>query len=764
MITENLVNNYFNDFPIDFFRITPDDFIEDIITARGYSSVEEMESYYRRARQKYTFDTLELDENGFLGNSINEKLDFDEVDTTVINCAVGQGKTTAILKKLKEKYDEDPNSFFIIAVPFVSLIQQYEKDLVNLGISSEDIFNYRNIGTIDIHRVENYRKLLRRVHIITVNTLLGNAGEDAVMQSDAKSDYLKTLSHKLQNGDNKLYFVFDEIHDAIKNFSKIGILHLFYWKGIVKKIIVLSATYNVVSIPVINYLSLFTNNKIKILESERKIVREQSRLFLHFDNSFNYDATNPTLLNIVQNSINRDRTIDIISYSRKLATSISKQDSEIGTLLRDKFSEIRLCVSKEIEEIEPDEDPQNRFDNNFCNVGTNFKSGVSINKENHSFIIILPPRSRRKTYISENGIFTDGINSIIQTLARQRNVGEIHIILPSPIEMDYDSLPEMSEVQKAHFSNAYEQVAIPARSISTRNNVEIKKNEIIAFDEHKKLLRENFFKYISRLTTPIINADSSHIEPPDSEEYIMSNAEKILTLKGFLGRDIACYVVYSAFTNQFYNARLAGFTQPTALDIDNMDDDIRTAFNLLTEAEKSSKISDQYLTLRRKLVDNSRQNFSDTQKRQIKVKIFKFLSNKTELGYKDDSFNYLSKEYNGFQRTGARESNATIIASLDRYMSDLANSISSEGETRYFKNYSENPIFQFRNNEIFELIQLIKSKNPALNLAGAKFFRDLDPDDAGEKLYNYLIRNLYKTKRYQPTIDNERKDYLRIIS
>ncbi len=205
-----LVNEHFNDFPIDYFKIRPEDFIEAFIGARGFSSPEDMQGYYTRATELYTFDTLSLDENGYLAQSVNEKIDFEISDTTVINCAVGQGKTTAILGKLKSKYDSDPDAIFIIAVPFVSLIAQYEKDLIDLGINSEDIFNYQTIGRDTPYRNVLYRgKFIKRVHIVTVNTLLGNAGKDAVLQSDAKFEYIKYLSSKIEEENKKAYFIFD---------------------------------------------------------------------------------------------------------------------------------------------------------------------------------------------------------------------------------------------------------------------------------------------------------------------------------------------------------------------------------------------------------------------------------------------------------------------------------------------------------------------------------------------------------------------------
>ncbi len=761
-----LVNEHFNDFPIDYFKIRPEDFIEAFIGARGFSSPEDMQGYYTRATELYTFDTLSLDENGYLAQSVNEKIDFEISDTTVINCAVGQGKTTAILGKLKSKYDSDPDAIFIIAVPFVSLIAQYEKDLIDLGINSEDIFNYQTIGRDTPYRNVLYRgKFIKRVHIVTVNTLLGNAGKDAVLQSDAKFEYIKYLSSKIEEENKKAYFIFDEIHDAIANFSKEGVLQLFFWKNITYKIIILSATFNVASIPVIKYLSLLINHKIRILESERKIIREQSRLFLHIDNSPSYRSNNITITRLIEDCIRRDRTIDILCYSKNLVKEMLKNNTHIGRMLREKYGTVRKCISKKIEQIDADEIPENRFNNDFCNVGTNFKSGVSINKENHSYIIILPPKSSRKTYKSISGIFTEGINSIIQSLARQRNIGDIHVILPSPLEINPESLSEMSSEQKMHFLQAYNEIAIPVSTIETRNNVRIYPNEIIKFDQHKGLLEENYMKYLRRMITPMINAPYPTVDAPNAEEYILKNAEKILTINGFLGRDLSCYVVYSAFTNQFYNARLAGLYFSPTIIMDTIVESIEDTYNQYMDipGNSSKKTSLKYREIRNILISRSNSNLEPTHLRTVNTKIFDFLTSKINLNFPTSSYKYLSSEYNNFQTVDNIE-DQEIVNSFNELKRILDASKTHTENFDYFKDYSENPIYAERRQEIYNLITLIKNKNPSLKLSGAKFFRDLLTEDADKKLYNYLVENLYRTERYQPTINRIRKDYRKIIS
>ena len=55
------------------------------------------------------------------------------------------------------------------------------------------------------------------------------------------------------------------------------------------------------------------------------------------------------------------------------------------------------------------------------------------------------------------GIFSDGINSVIQAIARQRKKGEIHMILPPPAKFDFNSLSFKEDKDKKEaFKSFYE--------------------------------------------------------------------------------------------------------------------------------------------------------------------------------------------------------------------------------------------------------------------------------------------------------------------
>ena len=760
-MSEQLVNEYFNDFPIDYFRIKPID-LEALFDAKGFENGTIANEHLEGFLNSNPYHIIDLNEQGYIGDELNDLLDYSQKDTTIINCAVGQGKTTAILNNLKKQYDENPDLYFIIAVPYVSLIEQYERDLINIGIHPDHIFNYSKLGGSIENGGKDYLQPNRRVHIVTANTLLGNPGENALMQSEPKHLYLTELSDLLEKNNKKVAFIFDEIHDTIHNFSDIGIIHLFKWEKVVNKIIVLSATYNVASIAVMRYFTKLTNNKFQIIESKRKVVRPQSKLFLHYDNG-KYDKENYTIKNLVNTLLEQQKNIDVISYSKKLAKELLNKNGEIGRKLTERFGELKDCTS-DLYDNQPDgdESPVNRFDNECCNIGTNFKTGVSINKENHAFIVILPPANTRRTYNSYNGIFNDGINSIIQTLARQRTNGEIHIVLPNPIEIDVTTLNHMNSDQALKFKSAYELISIPATSIETRNNVGFKINRYVSFDKHFDIIRDKYAKLFMRNFNAIIMAEKKEIHFPTIENFTIENASKALTEEGFLGRDLSSFVTYCAFTNQFYNARLEQIVFSPTYEMDQIDNVIPLAYSQYINENGGSNIyydiSNKYKHLRNRLIYNTSQILSDVDKKKIKTKIFQYLTNKsTHRNIASAPFVYILEEYYNLTNS-SNEEKQQIINQLKYFIKKINDSIVTENGVRYLKKYEDNKIFENDKTQIFQLISLLKEKNDALKLSGAKFFRESNEETIDKDFYKFLYKALYITKRYQP----QGNDYLKI--
>jgi len=604
MPENRLVNEYFNDFPIDFFTFKEEDF--------NNSSSSEVFVYEE--------EQLEI-EDGFIGNSLYDKINFSETETAIINCAVGQGKTSAILHSIKEylNTEDSIDTYFIIAVPLVSLVTQYKKDLLEMGFDNRQIFSYENITDNIPESGEDYIDIGCKIHIVTVNTLLGNPGEHAILQSTRKYNYIKTFSSELSSTGKQLIIVYDEIHEAIRNFTQIGVAYLSHFSSVIRKNILLSATYNIQSIPVIKLIANQTDNKIRILESERKIVREQSQLFLHYHNQ--YGVKNHRIITeIISEILAREKNIDILCYSKKLCKELINTNKEPGRSLSHKFGQLRDCTSSiEGNQADNDEDlNRNRFDNRLCNVGTNFKSGVNIIKTNHAFVVVLPPASARGTYASYRGIFSEGINAVTQSIARQRTPGEIHIILPKPIEMDYDSLPSyMNPSQKEYFKQKFSEISISTSEIPTTNNVEVLPTKYISFSEHIEIGKRWWEKQSERFKIPLqLDPD---LELPNFDNFIMTNGEKCTSREAFLGRDLSAFVTYASFTNQFFNSRLHSYNSSQEVNSENSEELIREAYSNIEDSENLSR---KFYLIERAL-DLS--NLSNGLKRRVKQQILDIL-------------------------------------------------------------------------------------------------------------------------------------------
>lgn len=738
------VNENFIDFPIDFFSFNEENF----------NPANEEKEYL------FTSEKLELEE-GFIGNSLFEKIDFDTKETCVVNCAVGQGKTHAILHSIKEylNTEDSIDTFFVIAVPLVSLVTQYQKDLIDMGFEENQIFSYESISDEIPESGESYRSMNCKIHIVTVNTLLGNAGENSILQSERKYNYIKAFAEDLSTHGKQLIIIYDEIHEAIRNFSETGIAYLWHFQSTIWKNILISATYNVQSVPVIKLLAKQTNKKIRILEADRVISKPQSKLHLYFNNE--YSSTKYSIVtDLVLNLINKEKTIDILSYSKTLCNNLLDTNNDPGNSLTEKFGELKACVST-IEHNQGDNDEdltRNRFDNNFCNIGTNFKSGVNINKENHAFIIILPPASSRSTYANFNGIFSEGPNAVIQALARQRTVGEIHVILPKPIIMDYDSLPDyMTPHQKEVFSNEFSRVSIPVSDVPISNNVEVRPTEYIPFSKHIDIVNNWWGKLQERYEMPMTL--NSELELPSYDNFVIANGEKCTTKTNFLGKDISGFVVYSAFTNQFFNAKLESLFIPEVVTPENILEHIENVY----ESLEREHISDTLISVERAL-DLTQFNASD--KRSAKQIIFKYvtekqnnvqdISNLDHLGYK-----FIISFFNRFSRENPTDLERQIL----RYREIAATNIISRSHTRFYQSYRQNQVFSGHAVAIRAIVGRLKEIHP-LNKDYANFFdsyNSLSDLQLEKKFYEFIIAITSETIRRQTTVNGVHGSYQEII-
>ncbi|HRE78479.1 MAG TPA: DEAD/DEAH box helicase family protein [Flavobacterium sp.] len=539
----DLPNSHFRDYPIEFKEINPKDFPLFEVNNK---------------------EIIHPNEEGYINDSMQSKIQLEEKNSVVLNAFVGCGKSYAIIQTIKEYYN-NTNYLIIVASPYVSLVEQYVNDIhKDANIPKEDIYNYTDLG-----RDFNIPYLNKRVQVLTANTLLGNPGEDGFKNSEVKRNYLNALIRYCEDNGTKAIFIYDEIHDAIQNFQEEFIFNLWKWKDVIHKNFIISATFNEASKIVIEYLAELTDKKIQILESERvKIPQKQSKLYLHFSSEHNFTNETFEIVKVVEDLLNRNKEIDILCYSKTLAKSILQDKKGIGKKLKDRFGQLNNCTSELVSnQRTQNEAPKNRYKNDKCNIGTNFKTGVSIRKENHGFIIVLPPRATRLWFRNKYGIFSGGINDIIQALARQREKGEIHIILPRPDRFDSTSLEnsEMTQEQINVFMEAYNKVHYFNQQEEPVKYFPLNMQSFLMSAFYHNELENNVASEIE-LIGGLNRTDLTRLDFPSYNLFTLNRSEEYIanTFK-FFGEDIAAYVAYCAFTNQFMNCELAEVNYKTEL-------------------------------------------------------------------------------------------------------------------------------------------------------------------------------------------------------
>ncbi|MBU2939856.1 DEAD/DEAH box helicase family protein [Lacinutrix sp. C3R15] len=539
-------NRLFEDTPIEFKEINHTDFDSNLY------KVEPKE-------------IVEPNDEGYLSDNLTPILtkDLHEKNTTVINAGVGQGKTTAIIEVIKE-FANSKDYIVVIAVPFKSLIEQYEEVCIKNDISKHRIFNqleidkyfdnkekevksewgslYSEEEVINKFNIRNFD-----VHILTVNALLGNSVE-SLFQVREKTEYFNRLLGYCEKTDKKLVFVFDEIHASIHNFKEEFIYKLWNYHGLVHKNYIVSATYNEASKEVIKYLSEFTDNTIKIIESTRLPVKEkQSELYLNFYIDRNIEK-DETLFELIKELLDSDKKFDILVYSKKLVQKLTSSKSRIGQL----FISREADINKSINDPFSHDDGSIGYDKEKINIGTKFSTGISIEHEEHTYIVIFP-KDLNVEFIDNKGIFTMGSNTIIQALARQRKKGEIYLFMPPPIDINEDTLPlSYTENQKNTILDVFKEGKKYGEKTIDYSYIN---GQGLELDKtYNKLYRE-VEPAIEKIETADRDTKLNRLQFPTKEIFNLDKGEKHL-VRGFFGGDLPAYILWASLTNQFLNCRL----------------------------------------------------------------------------------------------------------------------------------------------------------------------------------------------------------------
>lgn len=501
--------------PIIFKKIDQEQFKE-----RGYDVIHE---------------TIVPDSNGYASNQIAEKIT-PETNTLVFNCGVGQGKTTGVFEIIKRIAQKD-QYVIIVALPFRSLIEKYTIKSISLA-GAENVSSYSDFDEIlegDTWRVEGrlideFQKTLpirasKKIHIITVNGLLGNPGE-AVQQAKLKREFFSKIRDHCNHTEKKVVFIFDEIHETVHNFKDEYIFTLRLWKSITHKAVILTATYTEASLIAIMHIAYLTEKKIKIIESERlKVPKDRvANLYLYFTKEA-YSSKKIEEFDYIKDLIKDEKykNINILSFSERLAESLSQDP-----MFADK--NVNVATSK-----------GSPFNPDSINIGTTFKTGIDILDKHSLFIIILPGINFQNH--ASYGIFSDGIPSIIQSIARLRNGGDIYIFMPFPKVFIKGSI--LQELKKLF--TEYEEY-------------ELRKPE-----EEGKVIGDKYKQIRKELEDEILIADLEQKNEekypipryPSMDSFILEKSQSYLVnIDPSFGKLIYPYVIWAATNNQFTNCIL----------------------------------------------------------------------------------------------------------------------------------------------------------------------------------------------------------------
>lgn len=494
---------------------------------------------------------LKYDKDGYLTDSIINAIDLKESSTDILNVATGSGKTTAIYKLIEKILEFDDKSIIIMATPFISLVNKDVESLTkDYGLKEEIITDYRELkkkfevkyaglfGTAT-PIVEEFIKG-KRIHIITINALLRNPGDVAFEQQAIKTEYLNYLIDYCKETNNKVYLIIDEIHASIHNFKNEFIHYLTMWHGVVHKVIVSTATFTEPVYIAIKHLAYSTKDKINIYESKRIKQFEVSPLdILFFPNK--YDKNDLDLLSsFISGWINKNKyessNYHILSYSRKLAEELSKTNLGDNTNLVTSRSKLQ-------------------FNKDLNNIGTGFSTGVNIDKKGDLFIILFPCKYSDELVKGDEGIFNNGLPSILQAIARLRQKGRILFVIP-PMEKIIKTGITIN-LWDVLLKNVYNQAD---QSIFVKEDFLKREEKLLEriIDRNERKVHDEINRYNINTT----NEERKHVNRPSIQfptpsTFILEKGQEYLKYTNYKsGKYITPYVLWAALHDQFINCSL----------------------------------------------------------------------------------------------------------------------------------------------------------------------------------------------------------------
>lgn len=513
------------------------------------------EEYFTPAGNKVTKVELQIQSGKYLSDYEEvTDLRLTEIETTILNCQVGMGKSNAFYN-LISKYSSE-NCIVIVCSPFKKLVSKdynyLDKIHNTLSISNHSnikgqkahVCNYAEIDNWEAWEISTAAEQFL-VHIMTFNCFIGNPGDNALEQKFSKAEYMDTIFQKSEGNDVILFI--DEIHESIQNFQTEYIPKLLKWKNRIRKVFVASATFTPKVLPAINLLAILTNKKIRIIETKRVKQREQASIILNvFAEKNDFSGSFSSLVaRKINEYLLKNKNVNIITATKSMAERIAETafGKNVLNKIEDKpkqdINSVYLLTS----------DTELDYQKGENNIGTVFKTGIDIEDSNSVLFLIFPSIMEKKSYGNYYGIFSDGVSSIIQSIGRLRNGGIIEMFILEPeFKIGINSLPIIEDKKQAPYytlNEEFEQVKIKYQQIL--NNI---KTEV--FDMERDLLIGNEESILLKA-----KMEFGFWYPNFHEFLLRDKRSRLLNDEPAFGKGISPYILWATLNNQFQNATLA---------------------------------------------------------------------------------------------------------------------------------------------------------------------------------------------------------------
>jgi len=517
-----------------------EDYFTSVIPIVINNSIEykKVQASYFNNRDKY-FNAIEkpFEFTGkYIAHEMIEQLELGKHDTTVVNVGTGDGKSYTARHLIK--FYAESGYIVLVACPFILLTNENFFELKGILNKKTRIINYKDLdeNNLDEHVQAN-------VHCITINCLMRNPGGDyenhertefGRTQSKIKKKYLDNLQSYCLRNHKEVIIFFDEIHAGINNFKPQLRKNLKFWKSLVKKVFVFSATYTEASFIVLAFLTkTLTNKQMTIYNCDRRKFPMQANLHINItDKRYTAKDLSPLryLTQVIDEALSKQHKINLLVATKSLTEALTDPQSQEPLAKYICALNPNILVGKETQGI------NNQFDPDRINIGTTFSTGISITDALNTFIIITPvfvgPDSQKLA-----SIFMDGSPAIIQAVARLRNGGDIHVFMHKPTHVIRDGYLEtaplfLTDLQRSSYRDSNDQFKL------------IKKAHV-SYNHH-----------IRNLAT-FGNIDWNKLDNLNRENFILVKSQYELASKyEIFGKKVNPFIIWAAYHNQFTNCTL----------------------------------------------------------------------------------------------------------------------------------------------------------------------------------------------------------------